>query len=449
MDDILNRQDFIEKLKRIIINASNSKQSLSFAINGVWGSGKTFIVNELESQLEIEQDEATASDRFFVFHYNCWQYDYYDEPLIAIVSSINEQINGKFDATKDVAIDTAKRVIKQIAGTIVESKIGINIIELASEAMEKEGTHSFDELYGYNKTIYSIREGLQEISNTRTIVIVVDELDRCLPEYAIKVLERLHHLFNGIDNCIVVFPVDDKQLEGSVSRIYGENVDVEGYLKKFMDFRFNLDAGEISEGFEKKFDYYLEIFKYKNENERKSIIETIIELFNVSNIDIRSQIKIINKAKTIHSLLLESEKRDLPCVLLFEMLLLIAIHVTNETVIGKDGQQIPTQRYRKNLEWIVTINKRGTDETLESVLGKPLYNLLKTLEKQVGNGATVKMGGCETLRVCDYGPLDAAFYSFEQIYVEKQYYATGSKYQYLDDIADICKTFEELARIMQ
>ena len=67
--------------------------------------------------------------------------------------------------------------------------------------------------------------------------VVVDELDRCIPQYAIKVLERLHHIFYGLDNVIVILAIDRRQLEHSVEEMFGINsledkrIDVEKYLK--------------------------------------------------------------------------------------------------------------------------------------------------------------------------------------------------------------------------
>lgn len=63
--------------------------------------------------------------------------------------------------------------------------------------------YRFNNYFNYSKTIEKIRENIKEIAKERTIVLVVDELDRCIPHYAIKVLERLHHIFYGLDNIIL------------------------------------------------------------------------------------------------------------------------------------------------------------------------------------------------------------------------------------------------------
>ena len=93
-EDILDRQPFIDKVISILEILSKEKRGISFAIDGDWGSGKTFVLEQLEKQLELVQSEETADDRYFLFHYNCWQYDYYDEPSVAIISAMLEKADS-------------------------------------------------------------------------------------------------------------------------------------------------------------------------------------------------------------------------------------------------------------------------------------------------------------------------------------------------------------------
>lgn len=93
-EDILDRQLFIDKIISILKILSEKKRGTSFAIDGDWGSEKTFVLEQLEKQLEPVQSEETADDRYFLFHYNCWQYDYYDEPAVAIISAMLEKADS-------------------------------------------------------------------------------------------------------------------------------------------------------------------------------------------------------------------------------------------------------------------------------------------------------------------------------------------------------------------
>lgn len=89
--DVLGRKEFIDRLMNITNTISANKGNASFAIDGVWGSGKSFVIDMYEKELfPYEQ-----SDSYFVVRYNCWKYDYYEEPLIAIVSVIMDAIEQK------------------------------------------------------------------------------------------------------------------------------------------------------------------------------------------------------------------------------------------------------------------------------------------------------------------------------------------------------------------
>ena len=104
--DILSRAEFVNRLVTLTENVSNAKTNASFAINGAWGSGKSFVLDMYEEILNQIQFEQTATDKYFVIRYNCWKYDYYEEPLVAIVAAIIDIINEKTkiwnDETKKV-----------------------------------------------------------------------------------------------------------------------------------------------------------------------------------------------------------------------------------------------------------------------------------------------------------------------------------------------------------
>ena len=81
--DILNRDEFIQRVVDIVKLIASNKGNMTFAIDGAWGCGKTFVLEEIEKQLSND-----PSKNYLVIPYNCWQYDYYDEPLVALVSAL-------------------------------------------------------------------------------------------------------------------------------------------------------------------------------------------------------------------------------------------------------------------------------------------------------------------------------------------------------------------------
>lgn len=237
--DALNRENEISELFRIVQSASINRAFCSFAIEGTWGVGKTFILERLEEKLELEQNEEAKDNRYFVFHYNCWKYDYYEEPAIAIISVLKDKVenaNKICDGVVKDAWKTAEKYIKNMTKEFVKNKIGIDLVQVVEDVRtegekRKKEENEFDTLFAFNQTLENVRKQVKELAATKTMVIVVDELDRCMPAYAIKILERLHHMFEGIDNVVVIIAVDSKQLNHSIREIYGDQVDTERYLK--------------------------------------------------------------------------------------------------------------------------------------------------------------------------------------------------------------------------
>jgi hypothetical protein len=71
------------------------------------------------------------------------------------------------------------------------------------------------------------------------IVIIIDELDRCRPTYAVQLLERIKHLFD-VEGVVFMLGIDRNQLSHSIKALYGSEFDSTGYLKRFIDIDYRL-----------------------------------------------------------------------------------------------------------------------------------------------------------------------------------------------------------------
>ena len=329
--DLLGRQEIVDRIMKILEVISEKKSSCTFALNGAWGTGKTFVLNMLMNQLWEYH-----SDKYIVFHYNCWQYDYYEEPLIAIVAAMldsvdeeNHLLPADLRIKVKAGMDLAKPVLQKIATNFVKNKIGVDLTEVVSSAkaysdaldteeQKKLQDRSFDEFYSFKKAIQQAQEEIRKLAEDRTLVVVVDELDRCLPNYAIKVLERLHHLFAGISNSAVLLAVDKTQLDQTISVTFGGNTNTTKYLRKFINFEFELGNGYMNSGFWGKYSDYFSMFDY-------SLIQTdfpyekfVSALF--SGVDMRTQERLMECVTTAHHMLFPNTKKDysfMCCELMF------------------------------------------------------------------------------------------------------------------------------------
>lgn len=73
----------------------------------------------------------------------------------------------------------------------------------------------------------------------KPIILFIDELDRCRPDYAVDMLEIIKHVFD-VENVKVVLVTNTKQLRAAINHRYGVEVDAHKYLDKFLKYSFAL-----------------------------------------------------------------------------------------------------------------------------------------------------------------------------------------------------------------
>ena len=101
--DVLDRIPFVERTMNLLRGLRDNRQSMAFSINGKWGCGKTFVLDLLAERIKEENKTNKAKKKQFIFiRYDCWKYDYYSEPLVALVSAMQDAIQGN---TKEGNID--------------------------------------------------------------------------------------------------------------------------------------------------------------------------------------------------------------------------------------------------------------------------------------------------------------------------------------------------------
>lgn len=318
--DILNRDAFVEELIQLTENIANNKKTTSFAIDGDWGCGKSFVLDMFEEKLAEIQSEETATDKYFIVRYNCWKYDYYEEPLIAIVAAILDVINEKTSVLTPEQSEKVKGILKAVGATLlsmansavkaatnIDFGAAIDVVRSGLKAGKEqyEKMQSYDIYFSFNQALQSLRDSISQISNEYTIVFLIDELDRCLPEYAIKVLERLHHLTENETGIISIMAIDKKQLKDSVRHIFGFN-NPDDYLKKFIHFTVPLNVGTISEKITEKYRDYISLFDQNLIPITDSLEEFMQAIFK--KIDARTQEQIFLRTSILHKLLYDSPK---------------------------------------------------------------------------------------------------------------------------------------------
>lgn len=295
LTDKIGRENIIDKLCKLI-KQLNPNQNISICLDGAWGSGKTYTLNLLEEKIE-------KNENYFIIRYDAWENTFYSDPLIAILACIIDGVNEKINfldnkhqkkLAKKVAkttIDIAARLsnkiakLKEIVAKIIDKVKELNV---ANENILLEKYKSYKDLLNETKNI------LNQITKTdkgrkQKIVIIVDEIDRCLPEEQLKILERMHHLLD-INNCAVIVSINQCSIATTVKTIYGING--YEYLKKFFTATFKLEKSSnlyLNSLFN---DYVIVLKKYVNKTEElcKSIdivYKCLINSKIIDNVDNR------------------------------------------------------------------------------------------------------------------------------------------------------------------
>ncbi|MCC7189633.1 MAG: SUMF1/EgtB/PvdO family nonheme iron enzyme [Anaerolineales bacterium] len=299
--DALDFTPYVETLADII---QTGNTPLTIGVFGGWGSGKTSLMKMVQNGIPNKDYKGLPTD-FTVAWFDAWKYDKEETLWRAFLLNVLFAVELKsgetdelktlktmlyrgleFEKTGGVTIDLAKLGAKVAEGAI---QIGLSFIPpLATLAdmvkeLQKSGKGSIEG--GFESAIQRERtkiyveqvrslEQFQEkfatliksyISPNR-LVVFVDDLDRCLPEKAIQVLEAIK-LFLDVQDCVFILGIDQDVIARGIEMKYKDVKDkkdaegkpqftIEGikYLEKIIQLPFQIppviqdDMGKFVEG---------------------------------------------------------------------------------------------------------------------------------------------------------------------------------------------------------
>lgn len=260
LEDKIGRQEFVDKVCGVV-DSLKKDDHICLAINGAWGSGKSFVLGMIEEKLSQKEE-------YIIVKYDAWENSFYSDPLISILSRIIDGIERRlpsvcgeknFKKAAKAVVDTAAKVSPEIRNLKIVIHGLIDAIKSFQHPIEATSLKKFK---SYKTLLEETRELLNKITsseggkNQTKFIMLVDEIDRCLPDEQLKILERLHHLFD-IKNCAVVVTMNQNSVAKTVETIYG--VDGYEYLRKFFDLTFRLSTS-ASDYLRNLLNNYVEIF---------------------------------------------------------------------------------------------------------------------------------------------------------------------------------------------
>ena len=254
-----SRKQFLNNLVSLLLSDNRmADESLSVSIDAGWGFGKTFFLNKLAERLK--------EDGHMVVLFNAWETDLSNDAFISFADSFFTQLAQYLE---DSSIFFEKADLAMIAfGSLMLDRFvsGLPIVGKVKEAIsgtrekykdlvKHRGSYfiqdSENSKSGLELVKEKVKESLEEFFSKlkpeyqdKRVVILIDELDRCRPDYSVQVLERVKHLFKD-PKLSFVFAINKEDLEKSIMQTYG-SINVPVYFEKFFTFSFTLPEIDIN-----------------------------------------------------------------------------------------------------------------------------------------------------------------------------------------------------------
>ena len=314
--DEFKRKDFANK----VIQLLRSDIDVSpLVIDGDWGIGKTEFCRKLVKLINTEY-----SDSLHAIYVDAFAEDYFDNPLISLISALYEEKQSPEFYKSELFSNTTAvigGIVKNVAPIAFNLTLGKERGEMVTETIKGaiQGTQQqlFSKLLKNRiektKQLEILHEAISKVMDDRQVILFIDELDRCRPDYALHMLETIKHIFN-MENLQFVLVANLKQLVSVIQNAYTNNEDMaKQYLDKFIAQRVVLPftVNEFSYGREeiRASQKYFEVLltKYPDLNngffkQTKKLALILIADFNFSLRDVEKVIRLARVTQALNPL---------------------------------------------------------------------------------------------------------------------------------------------------
>lgn len=341
IEELENNPDYIQKI----------------FIDAPWGMGKSFFSKALKEKIDKENETKEDKRKINLININAWETDYFSDPMKSIIGEINRSKPLNSETQKAIE-EVMKNVLK--AGGKFLLKLVLTKFNLKDEDIENlksifngVNTSELKDYKNYKELVDKFKECLSLEKDLK--VIVIDELDRWKPTYAIELLETIKHFF-GVKNIIFVFLVNKEQLKSIASTSYLTEDKCSEYFEKFFDIQFNLPKLEYEDFIQIEYDKYNQPQTYEVNNDEVSednirIYESIFLEAFTSNCDSsfvspRNFIKSFKKFRILLTSLSDEERACYP------LMIVLILYFIKEDFFKKKIEEI-----EKNEKYLKEENK--------------------------------------------------------------------------------------------
>lgn len=256
--DVYNRGKFADSLIKLIRRVESP---FSIGVDAKWGAGKTTFVQSFLKP-------AATSVELPIVIFDCFENERAGDPFFSITQQILMDLTPEpktevLEESKKRISEMATKVAKSCAVVMVKafSKAVLkqDLAEIAAEFTNDETADAIADETTAKLTEYianKLQDGHQEtlakqsfrteienlasvLSTNNKILVVIDELDRCTPKFALEVLESIKYILNT-KGIIFLFAYHRDQLCNSVKHEFGQQIDANIYLHKFVNLDLRL-----------------------------------------------------------------------------------------------------------------------------------------------------------------------------------------------------------------
>ena len=282
-EDLLNRKESVQILTDLI---NKIQENGVIAIDAPWGNGKTTFLKILHEYL--------LKNNFPVVNLNAWENEFSDDPFTCLSEELLEGLEKLefYPRQKRDIIESIKEHVKEIRFTINPTPITSLTIVTGKQSRPNNYKENKEKLTKFKKY-------LEDLSEDSQIIVMIDELDRCRPLYAVKFLESIKHFFlSNKVNIIFIIAINRAQLVHSIRALYGEEFDAYVYLKRFINIDFQLPYPKLDDLIDKlveSIDLKGSLYEINNddknllniENTLSEVKELLIAYFSYSELSLR------------------------------------------------------------------------------------------------------------------------------------------------------------------
>ena len=338
--DEFNRRPIAKNIIRLLTSPIDLSPMV---IDGGWGTGKTEFCQKL---IRLMQQQRRNYQPVYI---DAFRSDHSGEPLLALLAEIiktctPEDTDGQpSEKRKNITRKIAKAAgfgIKTVAKAAVGHVLKQNTDDLAEEfqqimndgqdadslaetvtdAAATIASHTIDatveallkEQIEAEKNLGTLKACLKELAADKPIILFIDELDRCRPDYAVDMLEVIKHVFE-VENVKVVLVTNTKQLRAAINHRYGVEVDAQKYLDKFLKYSFALPDKIVARFEEERALVAVEYFKQlvrsngiagelKGLIEQEITMDFIRDMIERNGLSLRETERLVRFLELFHSL---------------------------------------------------------------------------------------------------------------------------------------------------